>query len=92
MTLRHPDDFPSEGLVPICRASRFKDTKAVEQALDRAGVEYTIEITRLSRPTIMGVLFGARTKGVTFLVTQKDAGYCLEQMERAGLSHLFVTE
>jgi hypothetical protein len=85
-----PDELKGKELVPLCIAAKPGEAKEIEAALDRAGIDYTFEITPFSEESFFGVVFGGIKKGVMFLVEEDKYEFCLGLLERAGLSRLIV--
>lgn len=90
MVRRLPEELEGKKLVPLCLAAKLKDAKNIESALDKAGIEYTFEITPIHRKSILSILFGTIRKGVTFLVQSEYYEYSRSVLEKAGLYNLIL--
>ncbi len=80
----------NEKLVPLCLAARLQDSRRIESALDKAGIDYTFEITPITGRSILGIIFGSIKKGVMFLVPEAVYEDCLKLLDEAGLSALII--
>ena len=90
MPRRLPEEMEGLKLVPLCLASRQSEASQIESTLDKAGMDYTFEITPVAGRSVLGIVFGSIRKGVMFLVSEADFARGLELIEEAGLSHLIV--
>ena len=90
MPRRLPEEFGGKELVPLCLASKLADAKEIESVLDKAGIDYTFEITPISGKSILSILFGGIRKGVMFLVLSGQYEFCRSLLEKAGLSNLII--
>ena len=90
MTRRLPEEFAGEKLVPLCLAVKLAEAKKIELVLDRAGIEYTFEITPVQGKSILSLVFGSIRKGVMFLVKIEQYEDCRSLLENAGLYNLII--
>jgi hypothetical protein len=90
MSRRLPEEFEGKGLEPLCLALRLSEAREIETVLDRAGIDYTFEISPVTGGSVLGVLFGGIKKGVMFLVPAKQHERSMRLLEEAGLSGLLV--
>ena len=90
MPRRSPEEFEGKELVPLCLASKLADAKELESVLDKAGINYTFEITPISGKSTLSILFGGIRKGVMFLVLSGQYEFCRSLLEKAGLSNLII--
>ena len=90
MTRRLPEELEGKKLVPLCLAVKLADAKNIESVLDRAGIEYTFEITPVQGKSILSLVFGSVRKGVMFLVKIEQYEDCRSLLENAGLDYLII--
>ena len=90
MTRRLPEELEGKKLVPLCLAVKLADAKKIESVLDRAGIEYTFEITPVQGKSILSLVFGSIRKGVMFLVKIEQYEDCRSLLENAGLYNLII--
>ena len=90
MTRRLPEELEGMRLVPLCLAVKIAEAKNIESVLDRAGIEYTFEITPVQGKSILSVVFGSIKKGVMFLVRSEQYEECRSLLENAGLYYLII--
>ncbi len=64
MPRRLPEELVGKELLPLCVAANLYDAKRIEATLDRAGIDYTFEITSITGKSILGILFGSAKDGV----------------------------
>jgi hypothetical protein len=85
-----PEEFQGKELAPLCLASTPQEAQEIEKALDKAGMDYTFDITPLSGGGVFSILFGSPKEAVLFLVPTDDFESCMKLLTEAGLSHLVV--
>lgn len=90
MSRRMPEEFEGKELEPLCMAMRFSEAREIEAVLDRAGIDYTFEISPVTGGSVLSVLLGGPKKGVMFLVLTKQHELSRKLLEEAGLSGLLV--
>lgn len=90
MSRRLPEELQGKELEPLCLALKLSEARQIEAVLDRAGIDYTFEITPVTGGSILGILFGGIKKGVMFLVPGKQYEHCKGLLEEAGLSRLIL--
>jgi hypothetical protein len=90
VTRRLPEELGGKKLVPLCLAVKIAEAKNIESVLDRAGIEYTFEITPVQGKSILSLVFGSIRKGVMFLVKIEQYEDCRRLLENAGLHHLII--
>jgi hypothetical protein len=90
MPRRLPQEFEGKELVPIFLATKLNEAQEIEEALDKAEIEYTFEITRITGQSLFGVLFGAHKKGILFLIPPEKHECCLNMIQGTGLERLIV--
>ena len=90
MARRLPEELEGEKLVPLCLAVKIVEAKTIEVVLDRAGIEYTFEITPVQGKSILSIVFGSIRKGVMFLVKLDQYEDCRSLLAHAGLNHLII--
>ena len=90
MTRRLPEELEGKKLVPLCLAVKLADAKNIESVLDRAGIEYTFEITPVQGKSILSLVFGTIRKGVMFVVKIEQYEDCRSLLENAGLYNLII--
>ena len=90
MTRRLPGELEGKKLVPLCLAVKLAEAKNIESVLDRAGIEYTFEITPVQGKSILSLVFGSIRKGVMFLVKIEQYEDCRSLLENAGLDYLII--
>jgi hypothetical protein len=90
MTRRLPEELEGKKLVPLCLAVKLADAKNIESVLDRAGIEYTFEITPVQGKSILSLVFGSIRKGVMFLVKIEQYEDCRSLLENAGFDYLII--
>ena len=69
---------------------KLADAKKIESVLDRAGIEYTFEITPVQGKSILSLVFGSIRKGVMFLVKIEQYEDCRSLLENAGLYNFII--
>jgi len=90
MSKRLPEEFEGNELVPLCLATKLHDAQTIETILDKAEIDYTFEITRVTGQSLFCVLFGTQKKGILFLVSPEKHEYCLNQIQGNRLERLIV--
>lgn len=90
MPRKLPDEMSGEELSPLCIVAKMSDAREVENALDKAAIEYTFEITPVVSKSVFSVIFGGIRNGVMFLVRKKELELCRELLAVAGLVHLIL--
>jgi len=90
VTRRLPEELEGKKLVPLCLAIKIAEAKNVESVLDRAGIEYTFEITPIQGKSILSIVFGSIRKGVMFLVKSEQYEDSRSLLENAGLHNLII--
>ena len=90
MTRRLPEELAGKKLVPLCLAVKLAEAKNIESVLDRAGIEYTFEITPVQGKSILSLIFGSIRRGVMFLVKIEQYEDCRSLLENAGLNYLII--
>ncbi len=90
MPRRLPEELKGKKLIPLCLAVKLTEAKNIESVLDKAGIEYTFEITPVHGKSIISIVFGSIRKGVMFLVKSEQYEFCRSLLERAGLYHLII--
>jgi hypothetical protein len=90
MPRRLPEELAGRKLVPVAVAANLPDAKKIEAVFDRAGLDYTFEISPVAGRSILSIVFGSVKKGVVFLVAVENKQLALELLEREGLSELIM--
>lgn len=90
MARRLPEEMKGRELIPLCFATRPREAEQIESVLDSATVDYTFEIRPLARTSIFSILFGSSKDGVVFLVPSEQFDFCLNLLDKKGLSHLII--
>jgi len=90
VTRRLPEELAGKKLVPLCLAVKLAEAKNIESVLDRAGIEYTFEITPVQGKSILSLIFGSIRRGVMFLVKIEQYEDCRSLLENAGLNYLII--
>jgi hypothetical protein len=90
MPRRLPEELEGKELRPLCIAVKTSEAEEIEAVLDRAGIDYTFEITAVAGMSILRILFGNIRKGVMFLVPVERHGFTKGLLEKNGLSRLLV--
>ncbi len=90
MPRRLPEELVGKELLPLCVAANLYDAKRIEATLDRAGIDYTFEITSITGKSILGILFGSAKDGVMFLVPSEQLDFCRELLAGEGLEKNIV--
>lgn len=90
MPRRLPEELEGKDLKPLCIAVKPSEAEEIEAVLDRAGTDYTFEITTVAGTSILRILFGNIRNGVMFLVPVERHGFLRGLFEENGLSHLLV--
>jgi hypothetical protein len=85
-----PEELEGKELSPLCLASKIDEAKEIESVLDRAGMDFTFEITPFTQKGVIGILFGGVKEGVMFLVPSGKYETCKTIVVSAGLSHLII--
>lgn len=85
-----PEEFKGKELAPLCLASTPHEAEEIEKALNKAGMDYTFDITPLPQEGVFNMLFGSPKEGVMFLVPTENFGSCVKLLAEAGLSHLII--
>jgi len=90
MARRLPEELSGRSLAPLCVAVKPAEARAVEAVLDRAGIDYTFEITEVMSRSFLRIFFGTPKKGVMFLVPEEHYEFSRGLFEKNGISHLLV--
>lgn len=90
MPRKMPEEFEGREIYPLCVTTRLDDAKRIESSLDKAGIDYTFEITPVTGGSIMGILFGSNKDGVMFLVLSEQLDFCRELLIKEGLSENII--
>ena len=78
-----------EELLPLCVVAKLADAKKIESVLDRAGINYTFELTPLTHGSENLVTGGIRYN-VMFYVPAPKLEHCIILLDTAGLSSFTV--
>ncbi len=90
MPRKLPEEFKGKELAPLCLASTPDEAKKIESVLDGAGIDYTFEITPILNASVFSILFSTAHEGVMFLVLSGQYGFCVNLLEKAGISKLII--
>ncbi|MDP3259035.1 MAG: hypothetical protein Q8M34_00420 [Thermodesulfovibrionales bacterium] len=90
MPRKLPEEFEGKDLVPLCIASNLNEAKRVEAVLDTDHIDYTFEITPITKQSIFSILFGGVKNGVMFLVQSHQSDFCRELLAKEGLEKNIV--
>ena len=90
MPRRLPEEFEVNKLVPLCLALKIAEAKNIESVLDKAGIEYTFELTPVHGKSIFSILFGSIKNGVMFLVKSEQYEVSKSLLDNAGLHGLII--
>lgn len=82
------DDFSGKDISRLYIAAKLREAEKVEEVLNKAGIDYTIEVEPFRKVTLL--LFASEYQGAVFYVLSGQLDFCKDLLLREGLSEGLV--